>query len=501
MHPLRMTTFVLVVLWATGCVTSVPKLQTCEDNDECRSTFGAGHVCGDEGYCTPLVLPPRCSTTYPSDLFEGDRYTNTIVFGSMFDHALASQTGRLKAMQLAELGANDFGGLDNAIFGAVHCDLTSGAGIEAANRLYADGLNQSDAAMEVAEFLVTDLGVPAILGPSASNDVIGTFTDIVEGSGTLMISPAGTSSAVGPLEVGPFSDLAPGMLWRTSASDAILGAATAQDMLARGVDEIVIIAVQGYGTTLGTAIQGAFVQGGGSTANLISYEDSNDSDRRSRIIQAGENYPNADEFVFVSSITQDMSDFIEIASTNNGYQDRSVFLSVAAANIDFINSSPPDFFGNFAAQPEADPPQYRFRTVRYATPEGNTYNNFISLYAGTFNEDPSGLSFTAHAYDATWMLMYGSAWSVQSEGRVSGLGIARGLRRLSAGGTLEVGPATWEVARESMLAGLGVDIIGASGALDYDPETEETIAPAEVLAVVRDPVDGGWTFERTFTFP
>ena len=483
---------------ATACFTSVPQFQPCEQHEECRSTFGAGFVCGEEGYCSQVLLPPRCATTFPLDLFDGDRYPNTVVFGSMFDHALVTQAGRRNAMELAELGANDFGGLNDAIFGAVHCDLTSDEGINPADQPYGDGLNQAEAAQVIAEFLVEDLGVPAILGPSASNDVINTFTNVVEDSGTLMISPAGTSSAVGPLEVGPFSDLAPGMLWRTSASDEVLGLATASDLLARGVDEIVIVAVEGYGTTLGSTIQQAFIEGGGTTASLLAYQDSNASDRRSRIIEAGEDFPIAAEVIFVTSITQEMADFMEIASTSNGYEGRSVFLSVAAANVDFINSSPPNFFGNFA---EVEPVNYRFRTVRYAVPEGNAYNNFLSLYAGTFNEDASGLSFTAHAYDATWMLMYGSAWSQQSEGQISGLGIARGLRQLSGGVAQEVGPPTWGAARESMLAGLSIDIEGASGALDFNPETEETSAPAEVLAVVRDPVAGNWKFLRTFSYP
>lgn len=471
----------------------------CSSDRTCQAEFGAGSVCVADGFCERVELPERCQRVYPEDLFDPGTHRDAIVLGSIMDFSLDTQRGRANSIQLAVSGANDFEGLAGRDFGVAFCDVQDDG--ENQSSAFDDNLTQAQAALENAAFLVDRLHVPVVIGPSASTDTIETFTQIVKGSGTLQITPSGTSEALSGLETGQWTDSAPGMLWRTTPPDTILGTAKASDMLARGLREIVIVGVAGYGTTLGRVIQDAFLAGGGESAALVSFEASNDTDRQQKIIAAAADNPTAEEIIFVSSNTQDMIAFMQIATTNAAYVDKSVFLAVAAANADFIQNAPDDLFGPFAPV-EGEDPVYRFRTVRYAPPQGSVYNNYLSLYAGTFDgEDASVFSFVAQAYDAAWLALYGAAWSLYQEGgEVTGTGIARGLRQISRGERVVIDPSTWPQVVSSFEAGRAIDVDGASGPLDYDPSTEETTGPVEVVVIDRDPAGTDWMFQVVETY-
>ncbi|MCA9615521.1 MAG: hypothetical protein KC586_22350, partial [Myxococcales bacterium] len=82
-------------------------------------------------------------------------------------------------------------------------------------------------------------------------------------------------------------------------------------------------------------------------------------------------------------------------------------------------------------------------------------------------------SFTAHAYDAGWLATYALAWAALQETRVDARGLGRGLRRLSEGTAIDVGELSWPDVMTAFAAGESVNVRGASGALDYDPDSEE----------------------------
>ena len=484
----------MAVAWLAGGCTHYPAHQRpCVSSTECRDAFGPRYVCDEDGFCDDVALPDRCQLTFPADLMVQNRPVRLL--GSIFDHSLQTQLGRVRAMELALIGANDYGGLDGVEFAAVHCDLQKD---DADNDtpLYVDGWSQSEAALQVARFLVDELDVVALVGPSASNDVIGVFTEVVKDQHTVLITPAGTSSDIGALEAGPFDDTSPGMLWRTSPPDRQLAWAAAHNMRSRSVEHIVLVGVEGYGTTQAGAIRDTFLGEGGLSAPVLGYEDANDSARRAAILDAVNLHPEAEEVVFISSITTEMASFMGIAVTSEGFAGKSVFLSTAAANTDFIRSASDAWFGVGADG------QFAFRTVRFAPPDGPVYNNFLSLYAGTYAEDASTYSFASNTFDAAWMVAYGSAWSLGTEDQVSAQGIARGLRQLSQGWPVVLDPPTWPDAVASLSRGDSVDMQGASGSLDYDPVSEETTAGVEVLVVVDDGSEG-WTFaiEQSFEAP
>ena len=77
------------------------------------------------------------------------------------------------------------------------------------------------------------------------------------------------------------------------------------------------------------------------------------------------------------------------------------------------------------------------RGTRPTTVPGTVYDSFSASYAAAFGgQDPSEAAFTAYAYDAAWLMLYGTAWSMYQEGDITGIGIGRGLRNISDGGLL-----------------------------------------------------------------
>ena len=80
-------------------------------------------------------------------------------------------------------------------------------------------------------------------------------------------------------------------------------------------------------------------------------------------------------------------------------------------------------------------------------------------------------------------MVYGTAWSTYQNGDITGMGIAQGLRKVSSGQEVLVRPTSWSTVRASFDAGQSVDVVGASGTLDYDPITEETATPIDVWTV------------------
>ena len=126
----------------------------------------------------------------------------------------------------------------------------------------------------------------------------------------------------------------------------------------------------------------------------------------------------------------------------------------------------------------------------HGTAPARELNGVYNVFADNFNKGAGtadSTPFTSYAYDAAWLVIYGSAWAHYNEAAIDGLGIARGLRRISEkrDGTtqVDVGRSSWNSVRAEFEAAQPIDVQGASGALDYDPNTGETSAPIEYWCV------------------
>ena len=92
-----------------GCSLTVSNADRCESTAECRSAFGLGSACGDDGFCRPALPSPRCARTFPPNLLtEPETFREVqrmlfrkhhlvalggdLIFGRIHDHPLDKYT-------------------------------------------------------------------------------------------------------------------------------------------------------------------------------------------------------------------------------------------------------------------------------------------------------------------------------------------------------------------------------------------------------------------------
>jgi branched-chain amino acid transport system substrate-binding protein len=179
------------------------------------------------------------------------------------------------------------------------------------------------------------------------------------------------------------------------------------------------------------------------------------------------------EVLFISSDTQTIIGFLDSVASLAQYETKTLFMTDPAAN--------PDVLAEASGTALA-----RVRGTRPAPldEDEDVYASFIAAYAGQFGDDVRGFPFTPNVYDAAWLLAYGAAWAtLREEAGIAGSTMARGLRRVSDGQDVEIRPSSWSSVLQVFRNAGSVDVKGASGELDFDPDTEETSAGIEVWQV------------------
>jgi branched-chain amino acid transport system substrate-binding protein len=454
-----------------GCSLTTVDREPCTDSTTCRAGFGLGSVC-EEGFCRPLEPLDRCGRSFPEDLLaEPEAYADHIVIGSIYD--FNDHVDTLLATELAVRQVNQRSGLDGVPFAVLHCDYAAMAG---------DQLDDVESTRLISGYLAREIGVPAIVGPRGSARTEAAFTEIRD-DGVLLISPSATSPALTALDGTSPTDELPGLLWRTAPPDSLQSEVIAADMHDRGVVHPAVIYQTGaYGDGLRELFVERFVEGGGEEPELFPFSDGDFSTGLAEVadaIAAGE----VDEVLFVSSDIADYVAFFTAAIATDELvaafdsPDVGIFLADAAFASALLEEVPTQAHALFDT----------VRGTRPAPAMGALFNAFAAAYAAEFSADPASSAFNPHAYDAGWLVAYGAAWSHLNEGGISGLGIARGLRKVSSGPTIEIQPADWPALVERFRTGEGVDVEGASGPLDYDPADEETVAPIELWQIVAAP--------------
>jgi len=427
--------------------------------------FGPGYVCNADGLCERAPVSARCVSTYPDDLLtRPENYPSTIIIGTLMDRSVTTHLARESAVRLAATQVGELGGLAGKRFGVVFCDI-------AKDSKY-DSLERTQAAVHSALYLADVIGVPAIVGPSASTDALEVYA-AVKGQDVVIISPAATSPALTDIEGFAPSDATPGQLWRTAPPDTFQALAIAQYFAQQNpkVASVEVIAEKGaYGEGLGNVFLGTFLNGGG-VGNITLF--SNTSERDAAVSAAGDTP--AEWVVFVSSQTPDASAFLNAAVTLGGYVNKNLFLTDSAANTDLLT--------NADAAKALFP---RVRGSRPAVPQGPVYEQFRASFTAAFKTDANAYSFVAHSYDAAWLTFFGSAWSLGEDHFVHGFGIAKGLRHVSFGPPAPIEPSSWLDVVTELGSGRDVDAEGASGKLDFDPATEETRGPTDIWKISTD---------------
>lgn len=446
----------------SACLSSQVEYVPCSSNTDCRSAFGRGWTCEESGLCAEAPIPSRC-TSYPEGVLTNlPEYEDWILLGSIFDNS--DFEIMTKAARLAVVNVNTRDGLDGTPYGIVECNNES-------NVVY-DGLDTNEATAAVGTYLADALGLPTIIGPATS-----TRTEVAYNNdspfGTLHITPSGTSPSLTALDGTISTDEEPGLLWRTAPPDSLQGAVIAEELRALGASRVGIVAKVGtYPESLAAVFQQHW-DNGNLSSRLELYNEVGDLGPLITLFDA----PEYDAVLVISPISSEMAAFLNGASASEfNYADKkAIFLPDAAYNVQVLD--------------EAAPAISLFPTIRGtipSTPSGLAYNNFVAAYRAQYNgEDPSDFGFSAHAYDAAWMAIAGSVWSRYQEGEISGLGTARGLRKLSdpQGQVYDLSQNQWSLISSSLREGTSLDVSGASGPLNYDLSTGEMTSPIDVWTI------------------
>ncbi|HWE28527.1 MAG TPA: hypothetical protein VHB97_11020, partial [Polyangia bacterium] len=133
-------------------------------------------------------------------------------------------------------------------------------------------------------------------------------------------------------------------------------------------------------------------------------------------------------------------------------------------------------------------------------PSAAVYRSFASDYEAHWNnEDPADTAHVANAYDAAFAIAIAAAAAGK---RATGADIAANLARLSTPGALavDVGPITFTMGVNALTSGSDINLVGASGPIDFDGNGDVVTAPIEVWGIAQG-TDGSPTFvsERVIT--
>jgi len=445
-----------------GCSMSRFAYTECDTNQQCRDAFGWGHVCNNQSLCAQVKPEPRCET-YPTDLLQRQgEFPDAVILGIQFDDS--AFRAEMQAAELAILQAMANDGLGGTPYGLVQCTNEE-------NSVY-DGLTQDEANLSVSEFLADEVGVVGIIGPATSSRVNPAFL-AVEKYGTLMISPSATSPALTPLDGLSSSYDSPGLLWRTVPPDDLQGSVLAEYLIEQDIQTVAIIYEEGeYGGPLSSVFMEEF-SGGGRQVMPLAYQPSSSQSLRSAFdrVQA------QDAVVFVSGTKTDTISFLEEV-VDGTFGEKPIFLADGGQDVEIFEavSGIEERLGQIAGSAPT-----RERT--------DGYESFAAEYTSKYGESPDQTPYTARSYDAAWLLIMGTAWSQHQEsldGAINGLGAARGLRMISDpnGPEIRTGPSDWNLLQAQFEQGNRVNVQGASGPLDFDPETGETTSAIDIWAIV-----------------
>ncbi len=461
---LRTLSFLVVVVGAVGCSMTRFAYTSCDTNQQCRDSFGWGFVCNEQQLCAEVKPEPRCET-YPTDLIQRHLdFQDSIVVGIQFDKSAFRAEMQAAELALLQVMAND--GLDGTQYGFVQCTNEENAAY--------DAMTQDEANLAMSRYLADEIGVVGMIGPATSSRVNSAFLE-VEQFGTLLITPSATSPALTDLDGVESTYDSPGLLWRTVPPDDLQGEVLAIHMRSLGIDRVAAVYENGeYGGALIRVFMEEFEGLGGATVPL-PFTPNNSEEFRSAIGKVGAQ----DAVLFVSSTKDDTARFLDEV-VDNTFGTTPIFLADGGQDVELFES--------------VTGIENRLEQISGTAPSSSktvVYEGFAAEYASKFGESADQTPYTGRAYDAAWLLIYGTAWSHYQEsfqGSISGLGAARGLRMISDPNAqqIDVGPTEWNSLRAQFELGNRVNVQGASGALDFDPETGETSSAIDIWSMDED---------------
>jgi branched-chain amino acid transport system substrate-binding protein len=459
MRALGLMTCCAVLL--AGCsFTTAGGLAECETSEDC----GSNQVC-TAGFCLPQ--PAGCGTTH------GPTEANTIALGAALpltnsDGADESEVQALNAIKLAMDEINERQGVAGRRFMLHICDTRS----------------DPDRAKEQAEWLVKEKGVPVVF-TSGSGQTL-SVTNVTIKAGVLVMTHTATSPDISKLSDKP-QGAANGLVWRTAPSDTLQGRIIGDLLLNR-------IALVNGATPFADVrdvsipyVNDAYGQG---LFDVLL----NRLNATGRTVTSGQYPRNGDVTPAVNAVVNNTPDVavlvgfsednakIVAGSAAKGRTGQAWFFTDAGKDLGLFTSLGTQrglvegAYGTAPAQARTGDPVYQL---------------FVQRFRSAYGADPGQFSFTAHAYDAMYLVALSAAYAagpdVNTPRAITGALIADGLARVTPSGTgtaptFNLGGTSFNAARDAMREGTVINVRGASGDLDFDA-TGEAVSEYELWRV------------------
>ena len=445
----RALVFALMTLGGTGC-SAVLDFHECDVSADCASRSPDGgaalyctsdHMCVDSSPCVVSTAPAATTASQPP-LVIGGLYK---LSGTGADDQAVRQAVDLAAEQLATE--------DQPVL-HVACD-TAGDPTQAANALRV--------AVEIFHAV-------AIVGPRTSDEVVKGLAPIVKRYGAVIVSPSATNPSIGQLD----DD---NLIWRTCPSDN-LQAKVLTTLVPTTVGttlDLVYVDMNTYATGLEQAFTQQFT---GMVTKSIVFETG------MATMAVGE-MDDPDWALLIADT--DAPALVTAIGATPGLAMTKFLMTDSAQAPSLWGAAPYDYTLLSRIQGTAPglPPD--------GDPSAAVYRGFATDYMAHFaNEDPADTAHVANAYDAAFVIAIAAAGVGK---RATGAEIAANMARLSSANALSVnvGPISFKTAVNALMSGSNINLVGASGPIDFDGNGDIVTAPIEVWGIAQG-TDGSPTF-------
>jgi len=480
----------LISTSSCNAVVDTKGRETCSDSSECSARYGEPSACV-ESACVRL-LTPQCTEVWPNDALTKK---NVILIGFVgaLEGGFASYGGPTK--EGAELALTQIEVLSNGLPAA-----PDGGGQRQLAMLVCD--HGSDVSA-VARHLVDNVHVPMIIGDSFSTPTLTMFDEVARPAGVLVLSPSATSPGLTTHE----DD---GLLWRTSPSDVVQ--VELLKYLVVDVDKVlrdsgVVSEDQRTKIAMPTKKDSAGIGLANAAAKL-----SDDAAIPAPVVDVGfpYQYENPDEQpgnpidwpLHISKILEYGPHIVLAMGTGE-------FVTSMLQGIeDGWDAKNPNLPRPWYLMPEGDKVSelgvlvgknrsYGLNERIVGTAPGarrsRLFDSFSTAFQGTFDQREPG-NLAEFGYDAAYLAAY--AIAISRKANPTGRELAEAMKHMSCHDKppVPVGPTGFSGHFRDAATDGCIDFDGASGPLDFNPDTGEALSDIGMWCVRRNP-DGSYGFE------
>jgi ABC-type branched-subunit amino acid transport system substrate-binding protein len=443
--------------------------QECTDRATSMGTAGAAADTTVAAVCVKTPIP-HCVQLLSEDCdgITGNYLDDhAIILGSLFSTKGTTAPTNLPRQQSATLAIeqiNDAGG------------VPSGSASSYGRPLVMVSCDESTNLVRAATHLVTDLHVPAIVGPNTSQDTLDVSTKVTVPGGTVVMSPTGVASSIASLIDNDLTWLmvpsdvqrAPLMISQINVLEAsIKAAAPTKTTVKLGV----VFRNDALGIGTRTSLNDLVINGQSMTGQL---------NLNNNVQIDGYVGTDANQNTIVAKYVTFAPDIIVLAGTAEAITKVMVPLEAAwtpntpRPNYILIDSTKVPELLTAVTGTSNDDLRHRVRGTGITpgpsgknTP-GDTFNSFVLDYTQRYPGATATTSGMGPAHDAAYAI--GMALAATRSQEVSGASVAQGLRKLAGGATLLEATGTNILAGfQKLAAGEKITLIGTFGNLDWDP--------------------------------